>query len=537
MDKRLIRLTTHDDRAIFDNSFNQDIQINPNSKVSLINCTAQIKDKVIVTQGDNRNFTYNLGHPTDAPENFSILLNEAVYSSSNFKTLITDFETKLLQSINPREHTGAGTTGNNRMIGLTWEMGVEEDSKAQICWTQSAIGQYANETGKPERQVLVNARRYTGQNGLYVREGGTAGTKDSFVSWKQPLQYGGGVFAGQVANFTDHGAAANNGMIFCLINKDPTGLTTIADSDIVIGLQPVEENVSFKTWKNGTQDDADGFDFLPIEGENDPNNVKFEIKYKLGGLTCGIYRFDDGGGAAGEYNELINLTATEVSALSSGIQTKLFPCMIMLGEKAANTSNPTLVAGTNNFGLINMRSVVYTPLKLTLDTSIAHFIHDGTIEPLTANNRPVQIMATRENFINFGSLELAEYFGYTNQRVPKTGTISARDHHKYVANRDFKGSLVNSENYIFQLLSHDLDCYDGLTSSRKNILMTIPVNDNNSGLVEYESNTPIFIDINNASAVNQKNLNFRLLRSDFSPIVASDNERAIMTILISDKDE
>ena len=67
--------------------------------------------------------------------------------------------------------------------------------------------------------------------------------------------------------------------------------------------------------------------------------------------------------------------------------------------------------------------------------------------------------------------------------------------------------------------------------------MTIPVNDNNSGLVEYESNTPIFIDINNANAVNQKNLNFRLLRSDFSPIVASDNERAIMTILIADKSE
>ena len=64
--------------------------------------------------------------------------------------------------------------------------------------------------------------------------------------------------------------------------------------------------------------------------------------------------------------------------------------------------------------------------------------------------------------------------------------------------------------------------------------MSIPVNDNNSGLVEYETNTPIFIDINNASAVNQKNLNFRLLRSDFSPIIASEDERSIMTILIAD---
>ena len=107
--------------------------------------------------------------------------------------------------------------------------------------------------------------------------------------------------------------------------------------------------------------------------------------------------------------------------------------------------------------------------------------------------------------------------------------------------------VKDSDNFLVVSDSLPLNSYDASTGGyskesqkigkRKNILMTIPVNDNNSGLVEYESSTPIFIDINNASAVNQKNLNFRLLRSDFSPIVASDNERAIMTILIADKSE
>ena len=204
--------------------------------------------------------------------------------------------------------------------------------------------------------------------------------------------------------------------------------------------------------------------------------------------------------------------------------------MIMLGEKAANTSNPVLVAGTNNFGLINMRSVVYTPLKLTLDTSIAHFIHDGTIEPLTANNRPVQIMATRENFINFGSLELAEYFGYLNQRVPKTGTISARDHHKYVANRDFKGSLLNSENYIFQLLSHDLDCYDGLTSSRKNILMTMPQVIGANQLLTFSTNTPIPISFKNHSGFSLRNIRARILDYDNQEVAVTGLSNATLLI-------
>lgn len=71
---------------------------------------------------------------------------------------------------------------------------------------------------------------------------------------------------------------------------------------------------------------------------------------------------------------------------------------------------------------------------------------------------------------------------------------------------------------------------------RKNILMTIPTNDNESGLVEYESNTPIFIDINNASRMNVKNLNFRILTKDFRPIQQS-GETAIMSILIKRPDE
>ena len=107
--------------------------------------------------------------------------------------------------------------------------------------------------------------------------------------------------------------------------------------------------------------------------------------------------------------------------------------------------------------------------------------------------------------------------------------------------------VKDSDNFLVVSDSLPLDSYDASTGGftkesqkigkRKNILMSIPVNDNNSGLVEYETNTPIFIDINNASAVNQKNLNFRLLRSDFSPIIASEDERSIMTVLLANKNE
>ena len=107
--------------------------------------------------------------------------------------------------------------------------------------------------------------------------------------------------------------------------------------------------------------------------------------------------------------------------------------------------------------------------------------------------------------------------------------------------------LYDSDNFIVESTSLKLDSYDAskveyttnqqftnsaeLLGRRKNILMTIPVNDNNSGLVEYETNTPIFIDIGNAEKINVKNLNLRVLRKDFSPI-KQGNELAIMTLLI-----
>ena len=66
--------------------------------------------------------------------------------------------------------------------------------------------------------------------------------------------------------------------------------------------------------------------------------------------------------------------------------------------------------------------------------------------------------------------------------------------------------------------------------------MTIPVNDNSNGLVEYEASTPVFIDINNAEEINAKNLNFRVLNKNFDSITQS-GDTAIMTILIKKPNE
>tara|TARA_R110000772_G_scaffold28844_2_gene72505 strand:+ start:1379 stop:3232 length:1854 start_codon:yes stop_codon:yes gene_type:complete len=71
---------------------------------------------------------------------------------------------------------------------------------------------------------------------------------------------------------------------------------------------------------------------------------------------------------------------------------------------------------------------------------------------------------------------------------------------------------------------------------RKNILMTIPVNDNANGIVEYDANTPIFIDMDNSDTINIKNMNFRVV-DKFGKSIKTGGGLAIMTVLIQNGDE
>ena len=128
-----------------------------------------------------------------------------------------------------------------------------------------------------------------------------------------------------------------------------------------------------------------------------------------------------------------------------------------------------------------------------------------------------------------------------------------------ILNASFVTEMIGSDNFIVISDTLPLDSYDASRvfytqqtaigdyinntvyinketerlGRRKNILMTLPTNNNTSGLVEFQTNTPIFIDINNTEPINVRNLNFRVLNKDFSPI-STRQEQSIMTLLIED---
>ncbi len=114
------------------------------------------------------------------------------------------------------------------------------------------------------------------------------------------------------------------------------------------------------------------------------------------------------------------------------------------------------------------------------------------------------------------------------------------------------GSVRDDENYLVVADSFGVDSYDASknlflptsgqvlnpnlsqlikSGRRKNIIMTIPVEDvNNDSIIQYEASTPIFIDLLNSTRLNLRNLEFRILNRNFSEI--KTNDEATLTILI-----
>ena len=109
-------------------------------------------------------------------------------------------------------------------------------------------------------------------------------------------------------------------------------------------------------------------------------------------------------------------------------------------------------------------------------------------------------------------------------------------------------SVVLSDNFVVLLNSNTLTSFD---ASRTNygmgsfnpstianrgrqlpILATIPINNNTSGIVQYEPNELVYIDFDFSSAQEIKKRNLQGLNKDLSPI--NINGTAVMTLLIKD---
>ena len=99
-----------------------------------------------------------------------------------------------------------------------------------------------------------------------------------------------------------------------------------------------------------------------------------------------------------------------------------------------------------------------------------------------------------------------------------------------------------NDNYIVELMNLQLQSYDGysdnvnnIRAGRKNILATIPIDQDINDILRYAATTPYFLNLDNKDDVILRNIRARLLNLDYSPVETKG--LSIMTLLIKDSSE
>ena len=263
-------------------------------------------------------------------------------------------------------------------------------------------------------------------------------------------------------------------------------------------------------------------------------------------------------GPGEELNPYVYINGSSVNVALNMLNYSIDPWLID-GEKETDNNDEWQITGSLDSGLGNdyefLSKHAVSPMNEVIP-SIGQLLVNGTVKKrwltLTNENPSVALTLPKEVWRTLGEANAA---GTGNLRAPpkKIGTNT-----NYGINWGLQKNVAyTSDNFIVVSDSIPLDSFDASrpvydfvdtdnilsktlenAGRRKNILMTIPENNNEDGLVEFETNTPIFIDINNTNTINPRNLNIRVLKKDFSPIETNGSgESAVMTILIKNGDE
>lgn len=147
------------------------------------------------------------------------------------------------------------------------------------------------------------------------------------------------------------------------------------------------------------------------------------------------------------------------------------------------------------------------------------------------------------------SNEILRYIGFSKSNYDGTGfstltTAITGDGvplaYGWVIDADNIFELVNSDSYVVELLNIALESYDASVplkysesnrGKRRNILEVIPVN-NSTGIVEYNANEALYIDIKNAAPLTITNIEIRVLNKDLNPIETVG--LSVITIIFKD---
>jgi len=462
---KLIRLTSDDNNAIFDNTFKQELIIKPNSKIALKSLSVGVDNRSIIINGGNDDIQFQLSDSTGIR---TLKLTHDSYDSKTSDFLFNDMNLKFNAALD------TSTLGFNKDIGVEVKANVDpKTTKTKIDFNVVKLAEYFDDL------VLnkgVNPVSSTGQLENKNFKGpsiNNPGVGECFFYNNINICKGGGVFRLK-RNLLTNSPGRHAIIGFMDVNPDTLPDNQPLDiANIIFGVVVYDNTGVYKIIKFGIESDADTAVQCSL-------NDIIEIGISKGELVARVYN-----GAAQ------HILKTEPYAFNN-----LFP----------------IVEFEKNDAIITFNQVRYTPNpynKQQLNITPLNDEEVGVPPPKQGGSRPTS------HFLNFESSELSGFLGFKTNRIPQTGfTLTSR--FTPIGDNIFKPNNL-SDAFILEMLNIGLDSYDGELQSRVSYLSVIPKDDRDDFII-YDTPYPVYIDINNFQTLTLRNIKCRLLNNDLSPV-------------------
>ena len=505
---KLLRLTTQSENdtvgqstAIFNATLNDDLEIEENSMIALDNLSLENDMTALIISSQNNEITYQIS--TNFPK--SVQLNLGSFNKDNYETLLNDIANKLNE--NAGYHIpNLGALFDTRELGIEWKSGLNFDNKVYIEYKLSQQGEYITNWEYTSTQV---ERKVIGARDVWAMKSGASGGNlnvyTNSMLFPSSVSKGNGYIRCRIQEFIPqppyHPKA--QGFMIGLSKKDlgvilPSQLT---EDDIDYGLRLTTDGST--DLKYVTQEKS-VYDFTPTlvpgyNGVGDITNDFMEVTIDNGNILWNIYQ--DATGLPPEQIKIAQYLDPSV---------KLYPFVCFFGD-------------FTNAKLNNLR-ITPSPYDPVLFSNPYPSI-DVASPPF---NRKIR----GENFLNFQSISVAQFLGFENTRIPIIGTELDYDM-TYTANKIFD-PVDLADAFLVEMLNLPLLSYDSYVHQRKNILAVIPKS-NANGVIIYEATNLKFIDLNNKTKQLLRNIQVRVVKSDYTPV--SLRGFGTMTLLIKSKAE
>ena len=475
---KLIRLTTTDNFGNFDNDFSTDIEILENSKISIHSLSFQPIQNVLVINASNQQLEYNLTNSTVANAKI-VLLENQVYTNVNFQDCLDDMTLKLNNSL---ELSG-------KQIGTQFTCIIGESTK------KAEIGYKFSPLKNDDWFNIQNVVKAVGNS--IKKDSDTEEANDaSRLTSDHSFIKGCGVFRVRLRNIGANGSGntEDNGFTLGLTETSPDKIV----GDVInkrFGIKISRDTDPYQSILNNTYTTHAGITPENYLDTTLTNNDVMEISVSEGKIRGRIYRQSQA-----DPDLLFEETLDRTK--------EYYPFLSFQG--GADTAQANILR-------YNYDPVLYT----ATETQTINIVdtHSGF------TSSPPQVPRNTSTIFRVDfPLELSEFLGFKQQTQIKLGTSV-----NLLGDLLFTATLVN-DSFIVEMKNIDLESYDGFDKNgmRKNILAIIPKSDNN-GIVEYEPNTPYYIDMNNTRK-SIRNIRARILRGDLEPVQTAG--LSVLTIMI-----